>query len=117
MSCSGGQPSVLLVDPSPRGGIPAYTFLVGKALRSAGACPEILGSELLDHTVQDVPLARRLPVDRWGKPAAAGPGFYVQRTSTWLRSARIVNGHVRRWKPDVVHFQAPINRRLDPMLL
>ena len=108
---------VLLVDPSPRGGIPAYTLLLARSLRAVGACPEILGSKALEASATELPVTRRLPVGEWGKPASAGPGFYVHRLKTWLVSAAIVLRHVSRSRPDVVHFQNPINRRFDAWLI
>ncbi|MGZ4386527.1 MAG: glycosyltransferase, partial [Gaiellaceae bacterium] len=108
---------VLLVDPSSRGGIAAYTMLVARALSLAGADVATLGSRELDSPSADLPLARRLPADRWGRPEHAGLGFYLRRAATWLRSALAVRSAVAREAPDVVHFQMPINRRLDAFLL
>jgi glycosyltransferase involved in cell wall biosynthesis len=110
-------PRVVLVDPSSRGGIVTYTRLVARALRLTGIEPEILGSVALDPVDGDLRLERQLPADRWGKPDRAGPGFYLRRITTWYRSARIIRRFVRRRHPDVVHFQAPLNRRFDVFLL
>ena len=108
---------VLLVDPSSRGGIAAYTALVTKALSEAGACPTVLGSVALEPSSIEAPAVLALPADRWGKPRRAGPGFYARRLSTWLRSANAVLREVRRRRPDVVHFQVAINRRFDAVLI
>jgi glycosyltransferase involved in cell wall biosynthesis len=108
---------VLIVDPSSRGGIPLYTALIAKALQRSGIEGVVLGSRGLEEVADGVPTLRRLPVEDWGKPAAAGPGFYARRALTWLRSAAIVLAAVRRVDPDVVHFQMPINRRFDVHLL
>jgi glycosyltransferase involved in cell wall biosynthesis len=108
---------VVLVDPSSKGGIAIYTMLVARALRLVGIEPEILASVALDPAGGEIRLERRLPADRWGKPDRAGPSFYLRRILTWYRSARAVKSYVRRRRPDLVHFQAPLNRRLDAFLL
>jgi glycosyltransferase involved in cell wall biosynthesis len=108
---------VLLVDPSPRGGIAAYSALVTRALSEASACPTVLGSAALEESPAEAPVLRALPADRWGKPRRAGPGFYARRLSTWLRSANAVLREVRRRRPDVIHFQVAINRRFDAALI
>jgi glycosyltransferase involved in cell wall biosynthesis len=112
-----GTLRVLLVDPSSRGGIVAYTMLVARALRLAGAAPEILASASLTTAGTQIPLAPLLPSDRWGKPRRAGPGFYARRLITWVDSARLIARQVRRRKPDLIHFQAQLNRRFDAHLL
>jgi glycosyltransferase involved in cell wall biosynthesis len=111
-------PRVILVDPSPRGGIALYTSQLAKALRAAGVSAEILGSRKLGiSTPEEIPVSRLLPSDRWGRPKHAGLRFFFRRAITWFRSARTVERFVRRRKPDVVHFQAQINRRFDGRLL
>lgn len=108
---------VVLIDPSSRGGIATYTRLVARALQLAEAYPEILGSVALEPTKTDFLLERLLPSDRWGKPDRAFPSFYLRRIITWCRSARVIMSYVRRRRPDIVHFQAPINRRFDARLV
>lgn len=108
---------VVLVDPSSRGGIVVYTRLVARTLRLAGVEPTILGSVALDPADGDLHVERRLPTDRWGKPEHAGPSFYLRRILTWYRSARAIMSYVRQRRPDIVHFQAPINRRFDARLI
>lgn len=107
----------LLVDPSSRGGIPVYTTLVARSLAAAGATPATLGSVALDAAGADPAVVRRLPDDRWGAPARPRPLAFPGRLWRWCRSARAVEREVRRFRPDVVHFQAPLNRRLDALLL
>ncbi|MGZ4375351.1 MAG: glycosyltransferase [Gaiellaceae bacterium] len=108
---------VLLVDPSHRGGIAAYTQLLARALQEEGVSVEVLGSRELGPTSPGLSVLRRLPAGPWGKPEDAGLRFYVDRAWLWLLSAREIAGQVRRLRPDVVHFQAPINRRFDHILL
>jgi glycosyltransferase involved in cell wall biosynthesis len=108
---------VLVVDPSSRGGIPAYTMLLARSLSAAGADVAILGSRELEPTGGEVRLVRRLPADRWGRPRHAGPAFYLRRARTWIRSALVIRSEIARERPDVVHFQMPVNRRLDALLL
>jgi glycosyltransferase involved in cell wall biosynthesis len=106
----------LLVDPSSRGGIAAYSALLARALEAAGAIPEILASKVLDEPA-DVPAVRRLPDDGWGRPVSTSVAAYPGRLLRWVRSAATVTRYVRSSRPDVVHFQAPLNRRFDPYLL
>jgi glycosyltransferase involved in cell wall biosynthesis len=112
-----GALRVVLVDPSSRGGIATYTRLVARALRLAGVEAEILASVALELADDDLRIERRLPADRWGKPDRAGPGFYLRRILTWYGSVRAIRSYLRRRRPDVVHFQAPLNRRFDALLL
>lgn len=107
----------LLIDPSSRGGIVAYTELVGRSLQAAGAAPEILGNVALQEAGGKVPVVRALPDSRWGPSTLPLPVAYAQRLWMWARSAVAIERHVRRTRPDVVHFQMPINRRLDARLL
>jgi glycosyltransferase involved in cell wall biosynthesis len=107
----------LLVDPSSRGGIAVYTTLVARSLAAAGERPATLGSVALQGADSDPPVVRRLPDDRWGAPSRAGVLAFPQRLWRWCRSARVVTREVRTLRPDVVHFQAPLNRRLDAILL
>jgi glycosyltransferase involved in cell wall biosynthesis len=83
----------------------------------AGGDPIVLGSSALEAGGDPIPVERRLPVQRWGRPSDAGLGFYARRALAWVRSAMIVTRTVRRLNPDVVHFQAPINRRFDARLV
>jgi hypothetical protein len=108
---------VLLIDPSSRGGIAAYTALIAQAVQSAGGEPTVLGARALEAATDSVPRQRRLPDQTWGRPDAIGPGFYARRLQAWLRSALVVAATVRRGQPDVVHFQAALNRRFDAFLL
>lgn len=108
---------VLFVDSSSHGGIASYTRLIAKAVLIAGGDPVVLGSRSLEDADDEVPTARRLPAERWGRPENAGPGFYVRRAEVWVRSAAIVLATVARRRPDVIHFQAPLNRRFDAHLL
>jgi glycosyltransferase involved in cell wall biosynthesis len=108
---------VLLVDPSSRGGIASYTAMIAKALRTAGGDPSVLGSSALAPAADPAPVMRRLPAEDWGRPDGAGLGFYARRAEAWARSALIIAATVARRRPDVVHFQAPINRRFDARLL
>jgi glycosyltransferase involved in cell wall biosynthesis/O-antigen/teichoic acid export membrane protein len=111
-------PRVVLIDPSPRGGIALYTMQLARTLSDAGVRVETLSSrELRISEPQGVLSKRLLPFDRWGKPQHAGPGFYLKRALTWIRSARVIKRYVKRQRPDVVHFQAQINRRFDGRLV
>ena len=93
-------------------------MLVAKAVSEAGAYAEILGSRLLAEGSAEVPpVLRRLPDDRWGQSRGAGLVFYLRRALTWSGSALVVYSAVLRRRPDIVHFQAPINRRLDAHLV
>lgn len=107
----------LLVDPSSRGGLPVYTTLVARSLAAAGARAETLGSVALEAADSDPPVVRRLPDDRWGAAGRSGALAFPERLWRWCRSARAVEREVRTFRPDVVHFQAPLNRRLDAFLL
>jgi glycosyltransferase involved in cell wall biosynthesis len=108
----------LLVDPSGRGGIVRYTRLVARSLCLAGANPSVLASRGVSPSPNSPYEMRRwLPRQRWSRPRRAGLGFYALRGWTWLWSAAVVRLTVLVERPDVVHFQAPINRRLDAILL
>ncbi|MFQ5425959.1 MAG: glycosyltransferase family 4 protein, partial [Gaiellales bacterium] len=107
----------LLVDPSDRGGIAAYTAMVADGLAAAGASSVwVLASVDVDAAQPDAPYIRRLPTSEWGR---SGPAisFYARRLETWVRSAYAVAGAVRSTRPEIVHVQAPLNLRLDPHLL
>ena len=108
---------ILVVDPSSHGGIVAYTAMIANALKIAGGDPIVLGSTALEVSTRAVAVERRLPAQRWGRPADAGLGFYARRALAWARSAMIITRAVRRLNPDVVHFQAQINRRFDARLV
>jgi glycosyltransferase involved in cell wall biosynthesis len=107
----------LLVDPSSRGGIAVYTTLVARSLAAAGANAETLGSVALEAAPSGPPVVRRLPDDGWGATSRGGVLAFPRRLWRWCRSARAVEREVRSFRPDVVHFQAPLNRRLDALLL
>jgi glycosyltransferase involved in cell wall biosynthesis len=107
----------LLVDPSSHGGIAVYTGLIARALSAAGQDVTVLGSQALPEAEATYALKRWLPRFEWGRPADAGLGFYVRRALVWGVSAGTVEtvALARHW--DVVHFQAPLNRRLDEWLV
>jgi glycosyltransferase involved in cell wall biosynthesis len=110
----------LIVDPSARGGIARYTRLLAAALQAAGADPVVLRSRALtDECSGDVITRPWLPRQRWSRPEqrAQWPSFYTGRALAWLSSVATVELAVRIDRPDVVHFQAPINRRLDAKLV
>jgi glycosyltransferase involved in cell wall biosynthesis len=109
----------LLVDPSGRGGIVRYTSLLAQALCAVGARPSVLASRGVPVRNAEYPIKHWLPKQRWGRPKqmTAWPGFYAGRASAWLLSAAAVLLAVRVERPDVVHFQAPINRHFDAALL
>jgi D-inositol-3-phosphate glycosyltransferase len=116
-----GQPSSgrpvrpLLVDPSGRGGIVRYTERLAAALVLVGARPTVLMCRSVRGGRHDCPVRRWLPRQRWGRPRRriAWPAFYAGRASAWVSSAIAVEVATRRTHADVVHFQAPIHRRLD----
>lgn len=108
---------VLLVDPSDRGGIAVYTDLVAQALNAAEAQPQLLGSKALASTQRSYPVHALLPVQRWGRPEGAGARFYLRRLVDWVRSMAVLERVVRGVRPDVVHFQFGINRRLDAAMV
>ena len=108
---------VLLVDPSSHGGIALYTSLVARSLVAAGAEPTVLASRALAQEERPYPVRRRLPRLRWGKPEGAGAAFYAGRAAGWAGSALIVETQALVHRSGVIHFQAPINRRLDAKLL
>jgi glycosyltransferase involved in cell wall biosynthesis len=108
---------VLLVDPSSHGGIALYTSLVARSLVAAGAEPTVLASRALAREERPYPVKRLLPRLRWGKPEGAGVAFYAGRAAGWAGSALIVETQALARRPGVIHFQAPINRRLDAKLL
>ena len=87
---------VLLVDPSHRGGIAAYTQLLARALQEEAVSVEVLGSRELGPTSPGLAVLRRLPSGPWGKPEDAGLRFYADRAWLWLLSAREIAGQVRR---------------------
>jgi glycosyltransferase involved in cell wall biosynthesis len=107
----------LLVDPSSHGGIALYTSLVARSLVAAGAVPIVLASRALSRGEQPYEVRRLLPRLRWGKPEGAGLRFYAGRAAGWAGSAVVVESLALLRRPAVIHFQAPINRRLDAKLL
>jgi glycosyltransferase involved in cell wall biosynthesis len=108
---------VLLIDPSDRGGIVAYSDLLARALTAAGADVTLLASEALPPA--DLPYARlaRLPVQEWGRPQGSGIAFYGKRASGWARGAAAVRRAIREVGPDLVHWQFGLNRRFDALFL
>ena len=106
---------VLLVDPSDRGGLVAYTSMVTRGLKLAGASVSTLGSRSL--TEHEAGLLARLPVSPWGRGSAGRLAFYRKRITSWTVGAGHVLRAVYELEPDVVHFQAPLNRRLDAKLI
>ncbi|HVV52170.1 MAG TPA: glycosyltransferase [Polyangia bacterium] len=109
--------AVLLVDPSSHGGIVAYTALVARALTQAGARARTLGSRALEPRDGEMPLEPDLAVDPWSRPPGSALAFFGRRLGSWIASAIAVMRAVRRHRPDVVHFQMPLNRRLDGALV
>src|SRR2546423_3193081 len=109
--------NVLLVDPSDRGGIASYTGMLAEAIRSAGGSPELLGSRNLGAGPRSYPVHKALPPIRWGRPRRRTLSFYAERASGWSVGAFTVARAVMRLRPDVVHFQAPLNRRFDRFVL
>ncbi|MBA2568144.1 MAG: glycosyltransferase family 4 protein [Actinobacteria bacterium] len=107
----------LLVDPSSHGGIAVYTSLIARALSAAGQDVTVLGSRALSKAEGPYALKRWLPQLEWGRPADAGPGFFVRRAFVWGMSAAAVETVALAGRADVVHFQAPLNRRLDASLI
>jgi glycosyltransferase involved in cell wall biosynthesis/O-antigen/teichoic acid export membrane protein len=108
---------VLIVDPSDKGGIPAYVDALARGLVACGAEPVVLGSRALPHAGQPYRTLRWIPVSPWWRPENAGAGFYVGRALAWLTSASQTLLAVLIVRPDVVHFQFGLNRRFDPLLL
>jgi glycosyltransferase involved in cell wall biosynthesis len=117
ISCEAVKP--LLVDPSGRGGIVRYTRALARALCAAGVGPILLANRGIPDRKDDYRIRRWLPKQRWGRPrrVTAWPRFYAGRAFAWLLSALAVRLAICLERPDVVHFQAPINRRLDATLL
>lgn len=107
----------LLIDPSSHGGIAVYTGLIARALSAAGQDVTVLGSQALPEAEAPYALKRWLPRLEWGRPADAGPGFFVRRAFVWGVSAVTVETVALAGRSDVVHFQAPLNRRLDASLI
>ncbi len=108
---------VLLIDPSDRGGLVSYTALVAEGLRRCGARPVVLGSRVLEPAPAEYPVLRKLPVVRWGRAPRRGPGFFAGRAAAWATGALAAELAARRTRPDVIHFQAPLNRRADAALV
>jgi glycosyltransferase involved in cell wall biosynthesis len=112
-----GAMRVLLVDPSSHGGIALYTSLVARALAACGARPTLLASRALPREGEPYEVKRLLPRLPWGRPPRTGPQFYVGRALSWSGSAAALLALAAVQRPDVIHFQAPINRRLDARLV
>jgi glycosyltransferase involved in cell wall biosynthesis len=107
---------VLLVDPSDRGGLVLYTALVAAGLADAGCAVTVVANRAVDQAAC-APAARCvLPAARWGREGA-GPLARCRNLARWLSAARAVAWLVLRLAPGVVHFQAPLNRRFDPLLV
>lgn len=117
MSDHGRVRDVLLVDPSSHGGIAVYTGLIARALLAVGIDPTVLASRALARAPSPYEVRRWLPRLRWGRPAKAGLGFYAGRATGWAASALAAELLTLVSRPDVVHFQAPINRRFDARLV
>jgi glycosyltransferase involved in cell wall biosynthesis len=109
--------SVLLVDPSSHGGIAVYTALIARALLTVDMHVSVLGSRALPSAETPYTVRRWLPRLRWGKAAGAGLGFYASRAAGWTTSALVTEALALFGRPDVIHFQAPLNRRLDARLV
>ena len=109
--------SVMLVDPSGRGGLVSYTSLVARAVTAAGADVTVLGSRLLDPADYECRLVPRIPNLLFGSDQPTGLRFYAHRASLWLGGAAAVLRTARELRPGVVHFQHAINRRFDDRLL
>ena len=108
---------VLLVDPSTHGGISLYSSLVARALVACGARPTLLGSRALAQELQPYEVKRLLPRLQWGRPTRAGPRFYAGRAWGWGASAVVLLALAALRRPEVIHFQASLNRRLDAALV
>jgi glycosyltransferase involved in cell wall biosynthesis len=109
---------VLLIDPSARGGIRAYTGMIADGLRAVGADPAVLTTRGDDNPGETAyPVLRMLPTQSWGRPSDAGLRWAAGRVTSWLSAARAVRSVVRHRQPDVVHFQAGLNRRFDARLV
>lgn len=118
MTLVGGQiRDVVLVDASTHGGIPVYTGLVARALSLVGARVAVLASRELADADGSYELRRWLPRLAWGRPADAGLGFYASRLGGWLACAAVAEAFALARRPDVIHFQAPLNRRFDAALV
>lgn len=91
--------------------------MIADALREVGARPQTLCSRALAAADAGPALIPRLPVEAWGRPSNAGVRFYAQRAVSWTVAAREILSTARRTQPQVVHFQMPINRRLDVHLI
>jgi hypothetical protein len=101
----------LLVDPSGRGGIVHHTRLVARALRADGARPTLLACRTIGDG--DDRIRHWLSKQRWSRPdsVAAWPRVYAGRAARgWSRRPP---SRLRLESPDVIHFQAPINRQFD----
>lgn len=108
---------ILLVDPSSHGGIAIYTDLVASALVAVGARPSVLGSRGLARRTSAYRVRQWLPRMGWGRPADAGLRFLAGRAAGWAASALAAEALALVSRPDVIHFQAPINRRFDARLV
>ena len=110
-------PRIMLVDPSGRGGLVSYTGLIARSLGAAGAEVSIVGSRLLDPADYDCRFLPRMPNLLFGSDQPHGLRLYAHRASQWLGGAAAVLRSTRELRPDVVHFQHAMNRRLDHRLL
>ena len=106
-----------MVDPSGRGGIALYSELIAKALLDAGAEPRLLAGRRFEASSVGYRVLRRIPPLAWGRPARVGVGFYARRAWEWVGWAIVLLSASITERPDVVHIQAPVNRRLDAHLI
>ena len=112
-----GPVTVLVVDPSARGGIAAYSERFTEALQAAGVRAVLLCSQARPAVI-GIDQRRLLPDQTWGRSARESRARFVRRrTSTFLAVRRQVLRQVRELQPDVVHLQAEVVRRLDPRLV
>jgi glycosyltransferase involved in cell wall biosynthesis len=109
--------SIALVDVSSHGGIAVYTDLVARALTASGAEAVVIGSRALGDAERPYAVRRILPRQRWGRPSNAGLRFFAGRALGWGASALAVEALALAKRPSVVHFQTPINRRFDAVLV
>ncbi len=111
------SPRALLVDPSTRGGLVAYTRMIARGLHSAGADVAILGSQAVTQHDGDYPILSRMPRQGFGPDRPGRIRLYADNLAVWSRSAPTVMRAARERRADIVHFQHAINKRLDPLLL
>ncbi|MCW2606643.1 MAG: hypothetical protein JWO60_1336, partial [Frankiales bacterium] len=110
---------VLLVDPSARGGIAAYTRRLTEALSLVGQPVTLLASRGLAMAapLPGVQVRHGLPDHAWGRPDTVGPVFYARRAGHALDAGQALLRAVRRFRPDVVHLQHGVHARLDASIV